>query len=60
MWFRGHEMLGDEKYLEAGLDLVDAILQTQRADGMFFSGATLQRGGRSVARGTTRLEDKAL
>lgn len=28
LWFRAYEMLGDEKYLHAGLDYVDAIIET--------------------------------
>jgi hypothetical protein len=47
MWFRGYEMLGEKKYLQAGLDFVDAILRTQREDGMFPSIAELRRGSKS-------------
>jgi len=58
MWFRGYEMLGEKKYLQAGLDFVDAILQTQRKDGMFPAGAMLRRNGKSKALGSARLEDE--
>ncbi len=58
MWLRGYEMLGEERYLQAGLDSVDAILQTQREDGMFPAAAILRRGGRSEARARARLEDE--
>ena len=52
MWFRGYEMLGETKYLQAGVDFVNAILQTQREDGMFPSRVTLRRDGKSnVLRG---------
>ncbi len=51
MWFRGYEMLGEETYRQAGLDFVDAILQTQREDGIFPPGAALQRSGRSTGAG---------
>ena len=47
MWFRGYEMLGEKKYLQAGVDFADAILQTQRGDGIFPSGARLHRNGKS-------------
>jgi len=57
MWFRGYEMLGEKKYLQAGLDLVDAILQTQRKDGMFFDHARLVRGGKSEGRGRAQIQD---
>ena len=55
MWFRGYEMLGEKKYLQAGLDFVDAILQTQRGDGMFPAAARLRRGGKSEGRAGARL-----
>jgi hypothetical protein len=59
MWFRGYEMLGDEKYLKAGLDMVDGIIQTQYGNGMFPNAARLQRGGKSSPAPNTapRLED---
>lgn len=58
MWFRGYEMLVEEKYLRAGLDLVDAILQTQSPDGVFPQHATLRRGGRSEPRDQPVLQDE--
>lgn len=58
MWFRGYEMLGEKKYLQAGVSLVDAILQTQREDGMFPSHATLRRKGKSEAHGRAELQDE--
>ena len=58
MWFRGYEMLGEKEYLQAGLDFVDAILQTQLKNGMFPQHATLRRNGKSEARGSARLEDE--
>ena len=58
MWFRGYEMLGEQKHLLAGSDLVDAILKTQRSDGMFPAKATLVRNGNCVATGSPTLQDE--
>ncbi len=58
MWFRGYEMLGEKKHLLAGLDFVDAILKTQRSDGMFPAKATLVRNGNCVATGSPTLQDE--
>lgn len=58
MWFRGYEMLDEKKYLQAGLDLVDAILKTQRSDGMFTERATLRRNGKSTGHGNPTLQDE--
>ena len=62
-FFRAYEMLGDRKYLEAGLKTADFYMQVQQAAGNFPCGAAIQRGGKAKAAGgkhpphVARLED---
>ena len=50
-FFRAYEMLGERKYLEAGLKTADFFLQVQQPAGHFPTGATIQRGGKAMAGG---------
>ncbi len=62
-FFRAFEMLGDRKYLEAGLKTADFFLQVQQPAGHFPTGATIKRGGIATAGGgkhpthVARMED---
>jgi len=62
-FIRAYEMLGDRKYLDAGLKTADFFLQVQQPAGHFPTGATIERGGKATAGGgkcpltTVRMED---
>lgn len=62
-FFRAYEMLGDRKYLEAGLKTADFYLQVQQPAGHFPTDATIQRNGKASAVGekhplhVVRMED---
>lgn len=62
-FLRAYEMLGDRKYLEAGLKTADVYLKAQQPWGNFPTGVTVYRDGRVVAGGgkhvphVARMED---
>jgi hypothetical protein len=50
-FIRAYEMLGEKKYLEAGLKTADFFLQVQQPAGHFPTGATIERGGKATTGG---------
>jgi hypothetical protein len=62
-FFRAYEMLGDKKYLDAGLKTADFFLTIQQPAGHFPSGAMILKNGETIAGGgkhsinTGRMED---
>jgi|694.fasta_scaffold119568_2 hypothetical protein len=50
-FFRAYEMLGDRKYLDAGLKTADFFLQIQQPAGHFPTGAIVQPDGKASAGG---------
>ena len=58
MWFRGWEMLGEERYREASLDFADAIIQTQHDNGLFPANSSLARKGKSTGGAVATFEDE--
>ena len=62
-FLRAYEMLGDKKYLEAGLKTADVYLKAQQPYGNFPTGVTVHRDGRVKAGGgkhaphVARMED---